>query len=138
MQSQLRVASCGVLHETGVGQDDGVHAQIHRLVHRLAPALRLSGLGVGVERHEHLAVACVCIGHTGGDGRVIKIQSGEVARVGGVAQAQVNAVGAVIHGGLERWQAACRADQVHAGKWGCHLVGVESCGMALGCATIHG
>ncbi|MCY1539622.1 hypothetical protein D9M68_752170 [compost metagenome] len=112
VQPQAGVALRGVAHEARVGQDHRVHAQVHRFVHRLAPALRLRGLGVGVERHEHLAVTRMRIGHAAGDRRVVEVQASEVARVGGVAQAQVDAVRAVVHRGLERGQAAGRADQV--------------------------
>ena len=43
----------------------------------------------------------------------IEIEAGEVARVGAVAKADVDRVGAVIDGGLQRRQAAGRADEFH-------------------------
>ena len=45
------------------------------------------------------------------DGRFVKVQAREVARVGGVAQAEVGAVGAAVDGRFERGQAARGADQ---------------------------
>ncbi|MEZ5608280.1 MAG: hypothetical protein R3E52_14475 [Burkholderiaceae bacterium] len=47
-------------------------------------------------------------------GGLVEVQAGKVARVGGVAQAQVDAVGAMVDGGLERRQAAGGADQFGA------------------------
>jgi hypothetical protein len=57
----------------------------------------------------------VGVGDAGLDGGFVEVQAGKVARVGGVAQAQVDAVGAVVDGGLERRQAAGRADQFGGG-----------------------
>ena len=111
VQAQLGVVQRGVLHEPWVGQDDGVHAQVHGFVHCRAPGRGVGGLRVGVERHEHLAALGVGVGNAAGDGGFVKVQSGEVAGIGGVAQAQVDAAGAVVHCGLEGRQAACGADQ---------------------------
>jgi hypothetical protein len=42
---------------------------------------------------------------------LIEIQAGKIARVGVVFQAQINAVGAVVHGSLQRRQTAGRTNQ---------------------------
>jgi hypothetical protein len=55
VQAQLGVVLRAVLHQAGVGQDDGVHAHVHGLVHGRAPGRGVGGLRVGVERHEDLA-----------------------------------------------------------------------------------
>jgi len=44
----------------------------------------------------------------------IKVQTGKVARVGGVLEAEVDAVGAMVDGGLEGRQAAGGADEFDA------------------------
>ena len=111
VQPQLRVVLRGVLHEAGVGQDDGVQPHVHGLVHRAAPGAGVGGLRVGVERHEHLAPALVGVGNAAGNGGFVKVQPGKVAGVGGIAQAQVHAVGTVVDGGLQGGQAAGGADQ---------------------------
>jgi hypothetical protein len=46
-----------------------------------------------------LRAARVRVGNAGLDGGLVEVQAGEVARVGGVAQAQVDAVGAAVNGG---------------------------------------
>jgi hypothetical protein len=47
-----------------------------------------------------------------GEALVVEVEPGEVARVGIVAKAEINVVGAVIDGRLERRQAAGRTNEL--------------------------
>jgi hypothetical protein len=55
----------------------------------------------------------VRVANAGGNGGLVKIEPGEIAGVGGIPKAQVNAVRAVVNGRLECRQAAGRANQFH-------------------------
>jgi len=68
---------------------------------------------VGVEGDEHLGAGGVRVADAGADLVHAEIEAGEVARVGGVAKAEVHGIRAVIHGRLERRQTAGRTDQFH-------------------------
>ena len=57
------------------------------------------------------------VGDAVGNGCFVKIETGKVAGIGGVAQTEVDTAGAVVHGGFQRRQAAGRADQFHG--WQC-------------------
>ena len=55
------------------------------------------------------------VADAGFDGCRIKIQTGKIARIGGITKTQINAIGTVVHGCFEGRQAASRADQFHRG-----------------------
>ena len=98
------MSRAGVAHQPGVGEDDRVDAERGRSVDGARPARVLAGLRVGVDREQHLRAARMRVAHAlAGLGRV-EVEPREVARVGVVAQADVDAVGAVVDGGLERRQ----------------------------------
>ena len=117
MQAQPRVALAGVAQQPRVGQNHGIDPQRDGLIQRLLPALGLRRLRVGVDGQVHLAAARVRVGQAAGQGRRVEVQAGEVARIGGVAQPQIDRVGTVVHGLLERGQATGRADQIHASHY---------------------
>ena len=106
------MALAGVIEQAEIGQDHRVHRQCCRFVNRRAPAGFFAGLGKGIDGQQHLhpALASVAQAFAGAGG--IKVEPGEMAGVGVVVQAQINAVGAVIHGGLQGGQVAGRTDQL--------------------------
>jgi hypothetical protein len=55
-----------------------------------------------------------------GDGDMVEVQAGKVARVGVVPETEVDRVCAVIDGGLQRGQAAGRTDQLRQSVHGRH------------------
>ena len=123
VQAQLRLVADGISHHAGVGQDDGINPAVRGAIDRALPELGLGRLRVGVERHKHLAPALMRVANAGFNGGFVKIEAGKVARVGGIAKAEVNAVGAVVNRRLERGQAAGRANQFHGGGAGRDLRG---------------
>ena len=118
MQAQLRVGPHGVSHQPWIGQDDRIHAQCHGLIHGLAPGFGIGRLGVGVERHEHLAPTRMGIRDATADGRFVEVQARKVAGVGRVAQAQIDAVRAVVDRCLEGGQTSGGTDQIEQGRFG--------------------
>lgn len=84
----------------------GVDAVRGGAVERLAPQGAGAGLRIHVQREEDLKAVRMGVADGIGDGRFGKIQAGEVARIGRVAKAEVDAVGAVVDGGLPGRQAA--------------------------------
>ena len=111
MQAQFRVGSRCVTHQAGVGQDDGIDAEFHGVVHRALPALPLVGLREGVERKQHLGALGVCVAHAFEGAGLVEIQAGEGTRIGVVLKAHVDAIGAVVDGDFQGGQIARRTDQ---------------------------
>ena len=108
----MGVALFGVGHQAGVGQNDGIYSQIGCAVDGQLPDCFTPRLRVGVERQQHLAAACMGVLQASDNGGRIKVQPGKVAGIGGIAKAQVHAVGTVIDRRLQRRQAACGANQL--------------------------
>ena len=111
MQAQAGVFFAGVGEHGGVGDDNGIGAETGGGIDRLLPARHLSGLDEGVDRHQHLPPACVGVSDAFGDAVAGEVEAGEVARVGGVFQAEIDGIGAVINGGFQGGQVAGGADQ---------------------------
>ena len=111
MQAQLGMRAMCILHQSGIGQDDGIGAEFGGAVHRLRPARPIVAAGIGVERQQHLAPLRVGVADAVPQRRVVEIQAAEIARVGLVAEAGIDAVGTVVHGGLECRQTAGRANE---------------------------
>ena len=96
-------------HEGRVGADQGIDPGVGCARCRGAPTRPIVGLGIRIERHQHFATAVVGVSDALGDGMVVKVQAGEVARIGGVAKAEVYAISAIVDCGPEGGQAAGRA-----------------------------
>ena len=73
-----------------------------------------AGLRIGVEGEKTRRPVAAGIAQTLRGLGLVEIQAGEVARVGVVAKAHVDRVGAVVDGGLERRQVAGGTDQLHS------------------------
>ncbi|EKD96926.1 MAG: hypothetical protein ACD_23C01183G0002 [uncultured bacterium] len=71
------------------------------------------------------------VANAGLDGGFVKVQAGKIARIGGIAKAQVDAICAVVHCGLERRQAAGRAHQFQSCRRSCAwprlMRGISNC-----------
>jgi hypothetical protein len=113
--AQLRVGLGRVIEHRRVGDDYRIHAQLGGLVHRCRPVGEAPCLGIGVDGDEHLAPALVGVADAFGDRLVVEVEAGEVARVGVVAKAEIDVVGAVIDRRLERRKAARRTYQLRFG-----------------------
>ena len=112
VQPQPGVMLARIGHHGHVGDDQHVGAERGGAVDRLPPGRGVARVGEGVHRHQHLAPARMGIADALAHLRVVEVQAGEVARVGGVLQAQVDGVGAGVHGHLQRAQRAGRADEL--------------------------
>ena len=95
MQIDVWIALGGIVEHAHVGEDDGVHAQIDRAIDGGGPAFPAIGLGIGVDGDEDLDLAVMGIVQTLADLFVAKVQAGEVTRVGVVAKAEIDGVGAI-------------------------------------------
>jgi hypothetical protein len=112
MQTLLRVALAGVIQQSDIGQNNGVHALINGGVNRFAPVGNAPGLGEGVDRQQNLATLGVCIANALGHGFLIEIEPGKIARVGIVLETEINGIGAVIHRRFEGGQTTGGADEI--------------------------
>jgi hypothetical protein len=101
-----------VIGEPDVGHNDGVGAEFRRVVDGAVPGIGVAGLGVGVDRHQHLGAELVGIGDALGEFVAAEVEAGEVARVGLVAEAQVDRVGARVDGGPQGRRRPRRTDQL--------------------------
>ena len=113
MQLELRMRPMCVVEQAEIGDDDRVNALPGGEVHGARPARPARGLRVGVQRQQQLAAARVRVGEAGGEGRLVEVQAGEISRVGFIAQAEIDPVGAVIDCGFECRQAAGGTDEFH-------------------------
>jgi hypothetical protein len=106
-----------VVHQAGIGEDHRIDAEGGGLVDRGRPARPVVGERKGIEGDQHLDAALVGVGDALLDAGVVEVEAGEVARVGGVAKAGIDAVGAVIDGDLQRREPAGGTDEF---EWGSH------------------
>ena len=90
-----------IAHQPGIGQDHRIHAEFRCTVDRTGPAAPGIRLRIGVEREQHAAATVVRVAQPLRRLRLIKVEAGKGARVGVVAKAHVDRVGAVVDGGLE-------------------------------------
>ena len=95
-------------------------AELGRGVDRAPPARRVARVGVGVQRHQHLAAARVCVVDAAAHLREVEVQAGEIARVRRVFQAHVDRVGARVDGERECAQRPGRADEL---GFSCRIAG---------------
>jgi len=112
MQPQLGMLAAGIIAEAHIGQDHRIGLQFGGVVHRLMPDLGRACAGEGVDGHQHLGATLMGIGDAVGQFRTAEIQAGEVAGVGLVAEADIDAVGPGIDGGLQGSRGAGGADQL--------------------------
>ena len=103
--------AASVIQHADVGGDHRVHAEFRRLIHGPLPAFPTGRLREGVERDEHPPILGVSVLHALSRRFGVEIQAGEMPGVGVIAEADVNRIGAVIHGGLQRGQVASGTDQ---------------------------
>ena len=112
VQPQRGVMVARIGHHGDVGGNQHIGAQRSGAVDRLPPGRRVAGIGEGVDGHQHLAPPRMRVANALADLRVVEVQAGEVARVGGVLQAEVDRVGPGVHRHLQRAQRAGRADEL--------------------------
>src|SRR5690606_31659652 len=93
--------------------DYGVRPARDRRVHRLAPQADVADAGEGVDCDEHFRAVAVGEAHPFGQFPGREVQAGEVARVGLVAEAAIDGVGAGLDRRAQRRRGAGGADQFH-------------------------
>jgi len=113
VQLELGVTFAGVAEHAGVGGNQRIDPEVGGLIHRALPALPAFGLRIGVDGHVQLAALLADQLQTLVELLLVEVESGEVTGVGVVAKTDIDGIGALLDGGLERGQASCRADQVH-------------------------
>ena len=113
MQPQLRMPCGGIFHDAGVGDDHRVDFEFRCAIDCALRALPACKLRKRIEREKHLPFSLMRVAHAFARRSGVEIQPGKVARIGVVAKAHVNAVGAVIDGDFERGQATRRTHQIH-------------------------
>ena len=107
---------CCIRHQAGVGEDQRVQAEFGCAVDGLNPAWPVARLRVSVQGQQYLLAARMGVGDAVAHLRRIEVESGEVARVGGVLEAEIDTVGTVVDGSLEGRQAAGGADELDLGS----------------------
>ncbi len=100
------MALAGVVEQADVGEDHRVDAEICGAVDGTVPVSLAPRLREGVDRHQHVLAARMGVVDALDHRLLIKIEAGEVARVGVVLIAEVHGVGPVIDRSLERRQTA--------------------------------
>ena len=101
----------GVVEKADVGEDNGIDAERGGAVDGLVPVGLAPRLREGVDRYQHVFAARVGVADAFDHRFLVEVEAGEIARVGVVTVAEIDRIGAIIDRGLERRQAAGRADQ---------------------------
>lgn len=115
MQTLSRVTLASVIKQPDIRQDNGVDTKVDRGIDGLLPFADPTGLCKSVDGHQHLPAAAMGITDAFTDPALIKIQSGEVARIGRILEAEINGIGTVIDRGFKRRQAAGRTNEIGQG-----------------------
>ena len=105
------MAPRGVVEHADVGEDHRVGAGGGGGVDRASPRAEVAGAREGVDRHQHPAAARVGVFDALGEFAVVEVEAGIVARVGAVAEAAIDAVGAGVDRRAQRRRGAGGADQ---------------------------
>ena len=114
MQAQLRIFVGRIVHQSHIGDDDRVHPEIDCKIHRALPLLPGRRLRIGVERHQHTHAVQMRVANPFAHGFLVKIEPGEIARIGFIANAHIDIVGTIIDGRRQREERASRAYQFHS------------------------
>ncbi len=107
------MALAGIAQHAGIGGDQRIDAQVGGLIDGALPAIPTFRLGIGIDGDVQLPPLFTDQLQALVQLLFVKIEAGEMAGVGVVAKSDVDGIGALLDGGLERGQASCRADQVH-------------------------
>ena len=118
VQALLWMTVAGVIEQANVSQDNCVNTEVDRSINGFVPLGDAPGLREGIDREEYLAALCVGVANAFGHGFLVEVEAGKVAGVGVVFETEVNRVGTVIDGGLERRQAASWANEIGQGTHG--------------------
>ena len=118
VQALLWMTIARVIEQADIGQDYCVNTEVDRSIHRLVPLGDAPGLREGIDREQYLAALGVGVANAFGHGFLVEIKAGKVAGVGVVFETEVNRIGTVIDGGLERRQAASWANEIGQGTHG--------------------
>jgi len=103
----------GIGQHTGIGGDQGIHAQLGGVIHCALPALPAAWLGIGIDRHIEFATFLADQLKAGLQLLLVQVEASEVASVGVIAETNIDGIGALADGCLERRQAACWTNQLH-------------------------
>ncbi len=107
-----------IVHQAGIGEDHRIDAESGRLVDSGCPTRPVIGKGEGIQRHQYLDAALMRVGDALLHAGVVEIQAGEIARVGSIAKAGIDAVRAVIDSDFQRRQPAGGTDEFEIGGHG--------------------
>jgi len=113
MQPLLRIPLRCIVEHADVGDDQRVGAGCYGIVDAALPDVERARPREGVDGDQHLDAAPVSAGNACAHLVAAEVQAREVARIGLVAEAAIDRVGAGIDGDVERRRRARRTDQLH-------------------------
>ncbi len=113
MQVELRMVFGGVTEHAGIGGDQRVDTEVGGLIDRTLPAGPALRLCVSVDGNIELATLFADQLQPLVELLRIHVEAGEMTGVGVVPKADINGIGTLLDGSLERGQATCWTDQVH-------------------------
>ncbi|MNH30672.1 hypothetical protein D3C79_909810 [compost metagenome] len=110
MQLHVGVVTAGIIEHGEIGDDQGIGSERHPAIHRLLPPGVRSRVGEGVDGDVQLAAVLVYVIHRPFQLAVGEVETGKVAGIGVVLEADIDRIGPVIHGRFQCRQAACRTE----------------------------
>ena len=120
MDAQLRMTLGRVSQKSDVGENHGVCAHPRRVIDSAMPKLQIAGAREGVDGDQHFGVVRVRVGYPFAHLRPAEVETREVARIGLVAEAAVDAVGTGVHRRTKGRGRSGRADDLEGSPVASH------------------
>ncbi len=105
-----------IVEHADIGEDDRVRAEFGGVVDGAPPGLDVAGAGKGVHGDKHASPARMGVGDAVAHLLKIEIQAGIVARIGAIAKAAIDGVGARLDRRPQRRGGASGTDQLEIGR----------------------
>lgn len=81
MEGKVRMGAHCIIHQAGIGQDNGIGTDLCSSVDRRRPAFEFRRWRIRVQRHQHALASGVRVAHAFGQGSLVEVEAGEVACV---------------------------------------------------------
>src|SRR4030067_3407516 len=113
MKTKVRMGSCCVVHESYIGQDEGIHAYFSRFINGFYSLLPMLRNGKGIDCKEQSLAVFPGIAHTFQCLFRTEIKTRKIAGIGPVTETDIDRIGDIINSGTQGREVPSWADQFH-------------------------